>query len=123
MFIDHIAICAKDTVSLKDWYVKVFGLKVSAEIPGAMPTFMLSTESQVAIEIFPCKADTEITGNFARGFRHLSLHTGDIDSELKKLEKSGVEIIPELTKLSDGPVKTIYFRDLEGNLIHYVQRF
>ncbi len=123
MIIDHIAICAKDTVSLKDWYVKVFGLKVFAEIAGEMPTFMLSTESRVAIEIFPCKVDTEITDNNVRGFRHLSLHTEDIDSELKKLEKLGIEIIQELTKISDGLVKTIYFRDPEGNLIHYVQRF
>ena len=25
--IEHIAVCSKDTAALKDWYIKVFGMK------------------------------------------------------------------------------------------------
>lgn len=121
--LEHVGICARDTRSLKDWYVKLFDLKVVYESKGKKenPTYFLLLEDNSMLEIYAMKNDGEVYGNKKQGIRHLALGTDEIEKEYQKLLDNNVEIIEDLKDNGKG-VKTVFFRDIEGNIIHFIQR-
>ena len=119
--LEHIAICAKDTTALKDWYVKLFDFEVVYDNKKEIPTYMLLMKDKSMIEIYPMAEEGEAGGNKRQGLRHLAFGTDSIEKEYKRLSDGGVDIIDEL-KTSPKGVSTFFFRDLEGNIIHFVQR-
>lgn len=118
--LEHIGICAKDTVSLKDWYVKHFNLETVYDNKKEKPTFILKFSDGGLLEIYSSESESKICGNKCQGIRHLAFGSDNIDAEYERLKKD-VCIEKELSANAKG-IKTFFFRDLEGNLIHYVQR-
>lgn len=118
--LEHIGICAKDTVSLKDWYVKYFNLEIVYDNKKEKPTFILKFSNGGLLEIYSSESESNIYGNKCQGIRHLAFGSDNIDAEYERLKKD-VCIEKELSANAKG-IKTFFFRDLEGNLIHYVQR-
>lgn len=118
--IEHIGICAQDTTMLKDWYVRLFNLKVVYDNKKERPTYFLLMEDNSMIEIYACDSKTESTDNMHQGIRHIAFSTDCIEKNVEILKKNNVEIINEL-KESKGN-KTIFFKDPEGNIIHFIQR-
>lgn len=118
--LEHIGICAKDTVSLKDWYVKHFNLDVVYDNKKDKPTFILKFPDRGLLEIYSAESENDKYSNKHQGIRHLAFGSDNIEDEYKRLKKD-VSIEKELTEDAKG-IKTFFFRDLEGNLIHYVQR-
>lgn len=118
--LEHIGICAKDTVSLKDWYVKYFNLEVVYDNKKENPTFMLQFPDGGVVEIYVAEFKSDIYNNKHQGIRHLAFGSDNIEAEFERL-KNNICIEKELSENAKG-VKTFFFRDLEGNLIHYVQR-
>ncbi|SHJ69799.1 Catechol 2,3-dioxygenase [Geosporobacter subterraneus DSM 17957] len=119
--LEHVGICAKDTVKLKDWYVKVFDFKIVYNNQKEMPTFFLLLEDQSMIEIYPAEHSTEQGTNKHQGVRHLAFGTNDIEKEYQNLQRHQVEIVEEL-KINPNGVGTVFFRDIEGNILHFIQR-
>lgn len=119
--LEHVAICAKDTAALKDWYVKLFRFRVVYDNGKERPTFILLLKDNSMIEIYPMEVEGTACGNKYQGLRHLAFGTDNIEKEYAKLIDCGVEIIDEL-KTSPKGVSTFFFRDIEGNIIHFVQR-
>lgn len=119
--IEHIAICAKDTDKLKDWYVKLFGFKVVYENQKTPKTYILYVNDGSMIEIYPASEDTAYYSNKVKGIRHIALIPENFAEVCKALADNDVEIVDE-AKVSASGVKTIFFRDLEGNLLHLVDR-
>lgn len=119
--LEHVGICAKNTVALKDWYVKLFNLKVVYDNKKEMPTFFLLMEDESMLEIYPAEKDTDKATNKHQGIRHLAFGTDQIEKEYQKLLDNNVEIVEEL-KVSPKGVATAFFRDPEGNIIHFIQR-
>lgn len=119
--LEHVGICAKNTIALKDWYVKLFDLKVVYDNQKECPTFFLLMEDESMIEIYPADEDGEVVSNKHQGVRHLAFGTDAIEEEYKNLQKHNVEIIEEL-KASPKGVKTVFFRDIEGNILHFIER-
>ena len=119
---EHVGICAKDTMKLKDWYVKLFKFKVVLFINAAQPIFFLSMEDKTMIEIYPAKVKINLITNDTQGIRHIAFVTDDIDKEYKNLMDNDVEIIEQISMMEKGKVRTIYFRDIEGNILHFIQR-
>ena len=119
--IEHIGICAKDTDSLKDWYVKLFGFKVVYENNKTPKTYILYVNDGSMIEIYPASEDSEICSNKVKGIRHIALIAENFEEMCKTLKDNCVDIIDE-AKVSASGVKTIFFRDLEDNVLHLIDR-
>ncbi len=118
--LEHIGICAKDTVSLKDWYVKYFKLEVVYDNKKDKPTFILKFPDGGFLEIYAAETENDRYGNKHQGIRHLAFGSDNIVAEYQRLKKD-TSIEKELSENTKG-VKTFFLRDPEGNLIHYVQR-
>lgn len=119
--VEHIGICARDTDSLKDWYVNLFGLKVVYENKKTPRTYFLYINDGSMIEIYPANEDLDTFNNKVRGIRHLALIPENFDEMCKILEDNNVEIV-ETAKVSASGVKTVFFRDPEGNIMHLISR-
>jgi len=120
LYLEHVGISAKDTKSLKDWYVKHFDLEVVYDNKKEKPTFILKFKDGGFLEIYAAESFSDTFDNKRQGIRHLAFATDDIEGEYERL-KNKVFIEKELTE-NDKGVKTFFLRDLEGNLIHYIQR-
>lgn len=119
--LEHVAICAKDTIALKDWYIKLFNFKVVYNNKKERPTFILLMEDNSMIEIYPMDKENGVYSNKHQGLRHLAFGTEDIETEYANLIDNSVDIIDEFRTSSTG-VSTFFFRDIEGNIIHLVER-
>ncbi|AOY76068.1 VOC family protein [Clostridium formicaceticum] len=119
--LEHVGICAENTEALKDWYIELFGFKIVYDNKKERPTYFLLMEDKSMLEIYPADHTTEAASNKNQGIRHLSFGTDNIEKEYENLLKHNVEIIEEL-KVSPKGIKTAFFKDIEGNIIHFIQR-
>lgn len=119
--IEHIGICSKDTEALKNWYIQLFHLKVVYENTKSPKTYFLSLADGSMIEIYPSDAGSESVDNKTQGIRHLAFTPDNFEEMGKMLMNSGVEIV-EAAKTSPSGVKTLFFKDPEGNIIHLIDR-
>lgn len=121
--IEHIGIAARDTVELKNWYLRIFGFEVVYDNKKEMPTYFLKVGNESMIEIYPSQndmANSSMDKNY-QGVRHISFSTDNIENEYLNLLEHNATIIEPLTDNKKG-VKTIWFRDIEGNIIHFIER-
>ncbi|SET66447.1 Glyoxalase/Bleomycin resistance protein/Dioxygenase superfamily protein [Natronincola peptidivorans] len=119
--LEHIGICAKDTIALKDWYIKLFNFKIVYDNKKEKPTYFLLMEDNSMLEIYAADNETEALSNKYQGIRHLSFGTDDIEKEYENLLEHNVEIIEAIKENAKG-IKTVFFKDIEGNIIHFIQR-
>ncbi len=119
--IEHVGLYAKDSKTLADWYIDMFGCTIAYENP-AKGTYFVAFPNKSMIEI--CKATDDMTSNPAltdAGLRHLALTVADFDSVVAKLKGANTEIVADEVTSSSG-VKTIFFRDIAGNILHLISR-
>ncbi len=120
--IEHIGLAATKPVDLRNWYVKVMGateIWTDAEIP---PAFLIRLPGGEILEIYPSTSTLpETCHNKLAGWRHLALGVESIDATKKILEARGV-VFDQPIKPAGGKGRVIFFQDLEGNLLHLVER-
>lgn len=119
--LEHVGICAADTIKLKDWYIKIFGMKVVYENKKQQPTFILGFENNIALEIFPADEISIQPGKKHQGIRHLAFYSDNIEEMYDYLKNNNVNIIGEINVSSSG-AKSLFFTDIEGNIIHLICR-
>lgn len=119
--IEHIGICANDTDSLKDWYVRLLGFRVVYENNKSPKTYILYLNDGSMIEIYPSGESSKIFGNRVSGIRHIALIAENFEEMCNSLYDNHVEIT-EAAKASASGNKTIFFRDPEGNILHLIDR-
>lgn len=117
--IEHIAIFAKDTKVLSGWYKDMFDGEIVYD--NGKGTYFVAFADKSMIEF--CTADDENvpTELSMAGIRHIAISTDDFDTLTKKVIESGVEILKPAT-VSDKGIGTIFFRDIEGNILHLISR-
>lgn len=119
--VEHIAIVAKDPVALKAWYQRVLGAREVFD-NGQTPLTCLISLGNVWFEIYAAdKALPDTANNKLAGFRHLALRVDSLDAAKVELEKRGVKF-NEAERAAAGGGRIIFFEDLEGNLLHFVER-
>ncbi len=119
--IEHVAICARDTKALTDWYVKMFG--VSVVYDNGKGTYFVKAPDSSMIEIIQADTAEAPTPTKDWGIRHFALSVSDegFDELVGKLKEEGVEVVTEVSVSSKG-IKTFFFRDPEGNIFHLIYR-
>jgi glyoxylase I family protein len=122
MRVEHIGLAARDTVALKEWYVRVLDAREVFNDGKSPPAFLLELAGGLIIEIYPGSISTDATGNNQlAGWRHLALRVESIESARDELAKQGVALEDQL-KPAGGGGRVLFFKDIEGNLLHLVER-
>ncbi|MBQ2463066.1 MAG: VOC family protein [Clostridia bacterium] len=120
--IEHVGICAKDTVALKDWYMKVFGEKIVYDNGKNPPTFFVALADNSMLEVYP--AMKEGTGaqdaNIVSGIRHISISVDDFENDVQRFIDAGAQVV--IPASEKNGVSTFFFRDPEGNIFHFIKR-
>jgi len=120
--VEHIGLAARDTVGLKEWYVRVLGafeILTDGKVP---PAFLLGLDGGLLMEIYPADSSSAETGdNKLGGWRHLALRVDSIESAREELVKRGVKFEDQI-KPAGGGGRVLFFKDPEGNLLHLVER-
>src|SRR5436190_18299047 len=111
--VEHIGLAARDTVALKDWYVKVLGAREVFTDGKSPPAFLLETAGGLMIELYPGDSRVELTAdNKLAGWRHLSMRVDSIETARAELARCGVTI-DELIKPAGGGGRVLFFKDCE----------
>lgn len=117
--IEHIAIFAKDTAALKDWYIKMFEFRTVYD--NGKGTFFLMAPDGAMIEFVKTAEDGGTVGDKVSGIRHLALSVDAFEEMVEKLMAEKVEVVTA-PSVSAAGIKTFFFRDPEGNVLHLIDR-
>ena len=121
LHVEHIGLPARDPAALADWYARTLGA-APVELGVAGPPFFVAWPGGTVLEIYPAAASVPHTGeNGVAGFRHLALRVASLTAAQAELEAKGVAF-PDPAKPAAGGGQVLFFRDLEGNLLHFVER-
>lgn len=118
--IEHLAIYAKDTKKLSDWYVDMFDGKIVYD--NGKGTYFVAFSDKSMIE-FCSNADEAnvLTALETPGIRHIALSVDDFDAAVAKVNAAGVEVL-KAASVTDKGIGTMFFRDPEGNILHFISR-
>jgi len=120
-FVEHIAIPAANPTALKNWYQRVLGAKLVFNNGQTPPAYLIAL-ANVWFEIYAAETPLPDRGNNKlAGFRHLALRVNSLDAAKSELEKRGVNFTEEVRPAGGGG-RVLFFADLEGNLLHLVER-
>jgi len=119
--IEHIAVLAKDSKALTDWYCDMFGFSVCYD--NGKGTYFVKAADGSMLEIISTEGDCAPTDTKAWGMRHFALSVTDegFDEMVEKLKAAEVEVVTDVSVSSKG-IKTFFFRDIEGNIFHLIFR-
>ena len=117
--IEHIAIAARDTATLKDWYARLFDFKQVYD--NGKGTYFLKAQDGSMIEFVIATDETARSSEKALGIRHLAIAVDDFEGMVDILTKENVEVVTAPVVAPNG-IKTFFFRDPEGNILHLISR-
>ena len=117
--IEHIGIAAKNSTVLKDWYVDVFGMTVTRD--NGKGGYFIADKNGTEIEIYPAEREERSEcSNLTAGIRHIAFAVDNFDAEYKKLKEKNVEFVGE--PIIKEKYSNLFFKDIEGNLLHIIER-
>lgn len=120
--LEHLGLAARNTPSLRDWYVNTLGAEVIFANDQNPPAFLLRLPGGSVIEIYPAHRSVDDTSdNRLGGWRHIALRVDSIESTRDWLTARGVAFSEE-PKPAGGGGRVLFFKDEEGNLLHLVER-
>jgi glyoxylase I family protein len=117
--IEHFALFAADSTSLKDFYVNTMGMKLALASGGDPPGYFLIDDRGVSLEIIGRPA--EQTGVNQRWVCHVAFSVDDVAAKRRELEGLGLVFETE-TVVDTEAAKTAFFRDPEGNRCQIIWR-
>ena len=119
---EHIGIPATDPVALKNWYERVLGARTIWDSGETPPAYLVAFAGGGWLEIYAAKEKQAAPDNNSlQGFRHLALRVKSIAEAKAELLQRGVVFTKEPGPAAGGGTVQ-YFEDLEGNLLHFVER-
>ena len=119
--IEHIAVLAKDSKALTDWYVNLFGFEIVYD--NGKGTYFVKAADGSMLEIISSSTDCRPTDTKEWGIRHFALSVTEdgFDEMVEKLKAENVEVVTDAAVSPKG-IKTFFFRDIEGNIFHLIYR-
>jgi catechol 2,3-dioxygenase-like lactoylglutathione lyase family enzyme len=120
--IEHLGLAARNSSSLRDWYVNTLGAEVIFANDHTPPAFLLRFPGGAVIEIYPAHSSSDdVSDNRLAGWRHIALRVDSIETTRAQLSSRGVNFTEEV-KPAGGGGRVLFFKDEEGNLLHLVER-
>lgn len=120
--VEHLGLAARNTPSLRDWYVNTLGAEVLFANDHTPPAFLLRLPGGAVIEIYPAhRSNDDISDNRLGGWRHIALRVDSIEATRTSLSSRGVHFTEDI-KPAGGGGRVLFFKDEEGNLLHLVER-
>lgn len=120
--LEHIAIPSPDPAALKRWYERVLGAREIFNNGQSPPTCLMALPGGGWFEIYAAEGAPERRdNNKLAGFRHVALRVDSIEAAKAELERRGVKFGGEVRPAAGGG-RVLFFEDLEGNLLHLVER-
>jgi glyoxylase I family protein len=117
--LEHFAIYAADSTTLKDFYVTALGMTVALASGGDPPGYFLADEQGMALEIIG-RPPGEVNVN-QRWVCHVAFWVDDVAARKADLERRGINFETE-TAADTESIKTVFFRDPEGNRCQLIWR-
>jgi catechol 2,3-dioxygenase-like lactoylglutathione lyase family enzyme len=119
---EHIGLPAADPVALKNWYERVLGARTIWDSGEKPPAYLVAFSGGGWLEIYAAKEKQPTPDNNSlQGFRHLALRVDSIEAAKAEAIQRGVVFTKEPGPAA-GEGRVQYFADLEGNLLHFVER-
>lgn len=120
--IEHIAIVSKNTASLKDWYVEMYGGRVVYD--NGKGTYFLQFADGSMIEFVSATSDKAADEEKQAGIRHIAFSVtpkafDEIVAKLKADER--VTEVHDVSENASG-LKTYWYKDIEDNFSHLIYR-
>ncbi len=119
--VEHIGVPAQLPTVLQEWYMRVLGGEMVWQ-DASVPVYFVKLPGGVMLEIGPSKrVVADVGDNSVAGIRHFALQVESIEVAKKELEARGV-VFTEPVKPAGGGGSVLFFKDAEGNLLHFVER-
>ncbi len=115
--VEHIAIATTDAQKLAQWYVDHLNF---SPLQDTGSTVYIKSANSVVLEFV--KSETVPAKPQIRdaGLRHIAFSVDDLDTAYRELQAAGIEFEPAPVLLPG--MRLFFFRDVEGNFLHLVQR-
>jgi glyoxylase I family protein len=119
--VDHVAIAAKDSKALGEWYCEVLGLRILFDNGKEPPTYLVGGDMGAVIEIMPDNGAAVTTHQpHDPGIRHIALRVRDFEAAYQALQGKVLGLMPPGPAAGGGQIA--FFHDPEGNLLQLVSR-
>lgn len=115
--IEHFAIASPNPKRLADWYVVNLEFEITFEYAG---NYFVEARDGSLIEIIPAEGEAPATQIRTPGMRHIAISVEDFDAAFQQLKEQGVALEGE--PYSNEGNRLAFFRDVDGNLLHLIQR-
>lgn len=120
--LEHVGLPATDPVALKNWYERVLGARTIWDSGETPPAYLVAFPGGGWLEIYAAKEPQSTPDdNNLQGFRHLALRVESIEAAKAEARQRGLIFTREPGPAAGGG-RVQYFADLEGNLLHFVER-
>ena len=124
--VDHVAIAAKDSKTLTQWYCEVLGLRILFDNGKEAPTYLVGGDMGGVVEIMPDNGEKRTAHQpLDPGLRHIAFRVRDFDAAYSALQRHAAEgrvlgLMPPGPAAGGGQIA--FFNDPEGNLLQIVSR-
>jgi glyoxylase I family protein len=115
--VEHFAIATTNPQRLAQWYVEHLNF---AALLDTGATVYIKSPNSVVLEFVKADRVPPKPGIRDVGLRHIALAVDDLEAAHKRLKSAGVEFEPAPVVLPG--LRLFFFRDLEGNYLHLVER-
>jgi glyoxylase I family protein len=118
--IEHTAIASPDPHRLAGWYVEHLDFAINYRSPNSQTVFVKAADGSMLEIIESNTADRPAPDMKAPGLRHLAIAVSDFDAVYQRLKSHSVSFLGEPEK--KGGNSLVFFTDLDGNILHLLQR-
>ncbi|MEP6716365.1 MAG: VOC family protein [Terriglobia bacterium] len=119
--LEHTAISTPNPQKLAEWYVEHLEFHINFTYAG---NYFVKAANGSMLEIIPADrplaAPQTPANNKDGGIRHLAIMSDNFDAAYKMLVDKGVKFVGE--PFENQGNRLVFFNDLDGNLLHLIQR-
>jgi catechol 2,3-dioxygenase-like lactoylglutathione lyase family enzyme len=119
--VDHVALAAKDSRALAEWYCSLLGMRILFQNDKEPPTYLVGGTMGAVLEIMPDNgAERTKHQPLDPGIRHIAFRVTDFDAAYEALQGKVLGLTAPAPAAGGGQIA--FFHDLEGNLVQLVSR-
>jgi glyoxylase I family protein len=115
--VEHVAIATPDPQKLAQWYADYLNFSLLLDTGS---TVYIKSANAVVLEFVKSETMPPKPQIRDAGLRHIAFSVDDLDTAYAELRGAGIEFEPAPVILPG--MRLFFFRDVEGNYLHLVQR-